>query len=189
MGRTLPATWRLPRLPPPTLGGVSNVELVTLLGTLLLLRLAWVFVNWDGADTDVHRRAANSWIEHGNPYLYDGSSGTGTYRYAPWFAGLLVLVGAVPRDVLQIAWMAGPLIATAAIMVSLVRDHGWSGLPPAPLAGGLLTKQCGPAAMCNRSGSLRFLRHAPSLRSGVGRHSSVAEAGADPVCHPVDWTR
>jgi len=122
-----------------TVARAAYVSSSALLATLLLLRLGQAFTNWDGVDFDVYRRAATSWIAEGNPYLYGGTAGIETYRYAPWFAALWMPLAGVAREPLVVVWMVCLLLATASIMVGLVREHGAVALPLALLAGALLT--------------------------------------------------
>jgi hypothetical protein len=113
--------------------------LVVLLLTLFLfVRVGQAITRWDGADLDVYLRAAREWVEHGNPYRYAGDRGVESYRYGAWFAALWIPFIDTPREIVEVVWSAVLLACTAAVMVSLVVEHGERGIPVALFAGGLL---------------------------------------------------
>lgn len=183
MHATLPAT--LPRLPAPTLGGVAYVSIVTLLGLVFLLRLASFTTNWDGADLTVYLRAADSWQHAGNPYLFEGTSGVGTYRYAPWFAALWIPFAGLPRLPLQIAWIMVLLVAMGAVLVSIVREYGWRGLPLALLGGSLLTSSiAGANVQALMVAALYFGLHRRSGPVWVGLAASLKIV---PILYVIPW--
>lgn len=180
--RTLPATWRLPRL---TAGHVAFVGVVTLLTMLLLMRLAEAFTTWDGADFQVYVRAASSWAHAGNPYLYDGTRGADSYRYAPWFAGAWIPFIGLPHEPLLVAWTLILLAATAAVMIGLIRDHGWRALPLALLGGSLLVSlTAGANVQAILIAGLYFTLH---RRSGPVWVGVAASLKIFPILYVIPW--
>lgn len=180
--RALPAPRSLPRL---TAGRVAFLGIVTLLTLILLMRLGQAFTNWDGADLEVYRRAAATWVSDGNPYAWDGTSGLGTYRYAPWFAALWIPLAWVPWDVLLVGWVVLLLGCTAAIMVSLVREHGVRALPLALLGGCLLVStSAGGNVQALMVAMLYFGMHRRSGPLWVGVAASLKLV---PILYVIPW--
>jgi len=158
-----------------------------LLALLLLMRIGQAFTNWDGADFEVYRRAAASWVSSGNPYAYAGDSGLATYRYAPWFAALWIPFGGVPREPLLIGWVIVLLGMTAAIMVSLVRQHGPVAIPLALLGGCLLVSTtAGGNIQALLVGALYFGIHRRSGPFWVGVAASIK---IFPILYVIPWLR
>lgn len=120
------------------LSRIAFLAVVLLLTLFLFVRVGQAITRWDGVDLDLYRRAAREWIEHGNPYRYEGSLGIESYRYGAWFAALWIPFIDTPREIVEIVWSAVLIACTAGIMVSLVVEHGERGLPVALFAGGLL---------------------------------------------------
>lgn len=168
-----------------TASRVAFLSIVTLLTLLLLMRLGQAFTNWDGADFEVYRRAAHSWVSTGNPYAFAGTSGLETYRYAPWFAALWIPLGSLPRDPLLVAWVLVLLGMTGAIMLHLLHEHGEQALPLALLAGCLfVSTTAGGNVQPLMVGMLYFGLHRRSGPVWVGVAASLKIV---PILYVIPW--
>jgi hypothetical protein len=160
--------------------------LVVLLLTLFLfVRVGQAITRWDGADLDVYLRAAREWVEHGNPYRYVGDRGVESYRYGAWFAALWIPFIDTPRLLVEIVWSSILLACTAAIMASLVIEHGERGVPLALLAGGLLISAiAGGNVQPLLVGLLYLGMHRPTGSLWVGLAASIKLV---PILYVIPW--
>jgi hypothetical protein len=151
----------------------------------LLVRVGQAVTRWDGVDLDVYRRAAREWVEHGNPYRYDGSLGVESYRYGAWFAALWIPFINAPREWVEVVWSAVLLACTAAVMVSLVMEHGERGLPVALFAGGLLiSATAGGNVQPLLVAALYLGMHRPTGPLWIGLAASVKLV---PILYLIPW--
>jgi hypothetical protein len=167
------------------LGRIAFLAVVLLLTLFLLVRVGQAVTRWDGVDLDVYRRAAREWVEHGNPYRYDGSLGVESYRHGAWFAALWIPFINAPREMVEVVWSAVLLACTAAVMVSLVMEHGERGLPVALFAGGLLiSATAGGNVQPLLVAALYLGMHRPTGPLWIGLAASVKLV---PILYLIAW--
>jgi hypothetical protein len=164
---------------------LAFLAVVLLLTLFLLVRVGQAVTRWDGVDLDLYRRAAREWVEHGNPYRYEGSLGVDSYRYGAWFAALWIPFINAPREIVEVVWSAVLLACTAGIMVSLILEHGERGLPIALFAGGLLVSAtAGGNLQPLLVGALYLGMHRPTGPLWVGLAASVKLV---PILYLIPW--
>jgi hypothetical protein len=107
--------------------------------------LAFVIANvrsWDLEDADAYWNAAQR-LRIGQP-LYipvdPGADEMVAYRYAPWFAWAWVPLTYLPKHVVQIAWSAVLIAASAVALAPLVRMRSAAAVCLLFLLGGLLIR-------------------------------------------------
>lgn len=89
--------------------------------------------DWPLGDMDVYLDAARR-LRDGDALYVAGDVAVDSYWYAPWYAALWVPLTYLPRGVVAVGWSAVLLIATAGVLLLLVR-HGRPGLVLALLIG------------------------------------------------------
>jgi Glycosyltransferase family 87 len=174
-----------PHATPSRVARLAFLGVVGLLTVLLLTRIGQAFTRWDGVDLDVYRRAGHEWLAHGNPYHFEGTAGVASYRYAPWFAVLWIPLSLLPRDLIEVAWSITLLLASGAVVVSLVRENGESGLPLALLGAALLVSTiAGGNVQPLIVAAVYFSLHRPSGPIWVGIAASLKIV---PILYIIPW--
>jgi len=81
----------------------------------------------DGSDLDIYRRASLHMLNDGNPYIYLGEPGFGSFRYAVWFAIAYIPWAVIPRDAAMIFWIPVLLVVSILPVADIIRRYGLLG--------------------------------------------------------------
>src|SRR5437016_11316250 len=81
----------------------------------------------DGSDLDIYRRASLHLLRDGNPYIYLGEPGFGSFRYAVWFPVVYIPWALMPRDAAIAFWIPVLLVVSILPVADIVRRYGLAG--------------------------------------------------------------
>lgn len=126
MHATLPAT-RTPRTSLIHLDRLPFLFVTALLVGLAIHESGRGLTHVDGLDLDVYRTASLNLLHHGDPYIYTGTSGVGSFRYAPWFAVLFMPWAVLPRELAMLAWIPLMFVISLIPITDVTRTYGLRG--------------------------------------------------------------
>lgn len=97
-----------------------------IIGGMAIANVIWTLQTWPMGDFESYWLAGER-IRDGEP-LYVYESTPTNYRYAPWWAWAWAPITSIPREVVEVVWIALLLAATVAVVIPFVRAGpiGWA---------------------------------------------------------------
>lgn len=129
MDRTLPASWRLPRL--------AYLVVVAVVIAIGIVNVLWAVTDWHFNDLHAYYSAAER-LRSGE-VLYGGDVTPWTaYRYAPWFAFAFLPLSLLPWGLAAVVWTTFTMLCSLLAIWPLLRSQRREALLLAGIMGPLL---------------------------------------------------